>query len=193
MSCVSVSVRARLIASNLLLGSAVLLLFQLRVNAGPAGSPGPTNSPASQSVTLGWDPSGDSGVAGYKIYYGTASHIYTAAVVVGNTNNGTITGLVARITYYFAATSYNGAGAESPFSDEVSYTVPAPAAQLSGVVSSGGQFSFTVTGATGQTYVVQASTNLLDWVSVLSNNAPFVFVDSNAAGFNQRFYRAFNF
>jgi hypothetical protein len=42
-------------------------------------------------------------------------------------------------------------------------------------------------------YVVQASTNLLDWVSVLSNTAPFVFVDSNTAGFNQRFYRALNY
>ena len=133
-------------------------------------------------------------VADYKIYYGAASHTYTNVVVlVGNTNNGTVTGLVAGTTYYFAATSYDGAGTESPFSDEVSYTVPQPAAQLRALVSSGGQFSFTVLGTTGQTYVVQASTNLLDWVSVLSNTAPFVFVDSNTAGFNQRFYRAFSF
>lgn len=142
---------------------------------------------------LGWDTNNDPAVAGYKIYYGTASHTYTNVVVVGNTNNGTVTGLVAGKTYYFAAISYNGSGAESTYSDEVSYTVPEPAAQLSAVVSSGGQFSFTVSGTPGQMYVVQASTNLLDWVSVLTNTAPFVFVDSNAAGFNQRFYRAFNF
>jgi len=192
MKCVSVSVRTRLIASNLLLGSAVML-FQLRVNAAPSGSSAPASSPAGQSVTLGWDPNNGPDVAGYKIYYGTASQSYTAAVVVGNTNTGTVTGLVAGTTYYFAATSYNGAGAESPYSDEVSYTVPALPAQLNAVVSSGGQFSFMVSGATGQMYVVQSSSNLLDWVSVMSNTAPFVFVDSNAAGFNQRFYRAFKF
>ena len=193
MPCVSVSVRAKLIASNLLFGIAVMLFFQLRVYAGPPEPPGPTNPPAGQSVTLGWDPNGDPVVVGYKIYYGTASHSYTNVVLVGNTNNGTITGLVAGTSYYFAATSYNGAGAESTFSDEVSYTVPAPPAQLSAAVSSGGQFSFTISGTTGQMYVVQASTNLLDWVSVMSNTAPFVFMDSNTASFNQRFYRAFNF
>jgi hypothetical protein len=190
MPCVSVSARARLIASNLLLGIAALLLFQLHANA---QSPGPTNSTAGQSVSLGWDPSGNTNVAGCKIYYGTASHSYTGVAVVGNTNNGTVTGLVAGTTYYFAATEYDGTGAEGPFSDEVSYTVPEPAAQLSAAVSSGGQFSFTVSGTTGQMYVVQASTNLLDWVLVLSNTVPFVFVDLNTAGFNQRFYRAFNF
>lgn len=190
MPCVSVSVRARLIASNLLPGIAALLLFQLHANA---QSPGPANSTAGQSVTLAWDPNGGTNVAGYKIYYGTASHSYTAVVVLGSTNNGTVSGLIAGTTYYFAATSYNGAGAESPYSDEVSYTVPEPAAQLSAAVSSGGQFSFTVSGITGQMYVVQASSNLLDWVPVMSNTAPFVFVDSNTAGFKQRFYRTFNF
>ena len=190
MACVSVKVRPSQIASNLLLGIAMLLLFQLRLSA---GQPGPTNSPPTQSVTLGWDPSGDPNVAGYKIYSGTASQTYTNVVVVGNTNNGTVTGLVAGATYYFAATSYNGSGAESTFSAEVSYTVPAPAAQLSAVVSAGGQFSFTVTGVSGQQYVVQASTNLLNWVSVMSNTAPFVFVDSDTAGYKQRFYRAFSF
>jgi hypothetical protein len=121
MSCISVSVRARLVASNLLLGVAGLLLFQLRVSA---ELPGPTNSLASQSVRLGWDTNNDPDVAGYKIYYGAASHTYTDVVVVGNTNNGTVTGLVVGTTYYFAATSYNGSGTESPFSKEVSYTVP---------------------------------------------------------------------
>ena len=36
----------------------------------------------------------------------------------------TISGLVPGATYYFAATTYNAAGLESPFSSEVSYLVP---------------------------------------------------------------------
>jgi hypothetical protein len=52
-----------------------------------------------------------------------------------------------------------------------------------------GQFSFNVSGAANQQYVVQASTNLVDWVSVQTNTAPFTFVDPDAGQFSQRFYR----
>ena len=54
------------------------------------------------------------------------------------------------------------------------------------------QFRFTVTGTTGSNYVLQAATNLNAplWISLSTNAAPFVFVESNAALFSQRFYRA---
>ena len=54
------------------------------------------------------------------------------------------------------------------------------------------QFRFTITGTTGSNYVVQASTSLTasNWISIATNAAPFVFVESNASVFNQRFYRA---
>jgi hypothetical protein len=54
-----------------------------------------------------------------------------------------------------------------------------------------GQFSFNVSGVTNQQYVVQASTNLVDWVPVQTNTAPFTFVDADAGQFSQRFYRTF--
>ncbi len=79
---------------------------------------------ATQNVTLAWNPSTDSTVAGYKIYYGSASGNYTNVVDVGNVTNATISGLVEGVTYYFAATCYNSSGIQSPFSNEVSYTVP---------------------------------------------------------------------
>jgi len=49
---------------------------------------------ATQNVTLAWNPSTDSTVAGYKIYYGSASGNYTNVVDVGNVTNATISGLV---------------------------------------------------------------------------------------------------
>jgi hypothetical protein len=54
------------------------------------------------------------------------------------------------------------------------------------------QFSFTLTGTAGSNYVVQATTNLAlpNWIPLLTNAAPFSFVDSNAALFGLRFYRA---
>src|ERR1019366_5906922 len=71
---------------------------------------------AVQSATLNWDPSTDSNVAGYNIYYGTASHTYTNVIVLGNVTNTTVTGLIEGATYFFAATTYNASGVESGFS-----------------------------------------------------------------------------
>jgi Fibronectin type III domain len=79
---------------------------------------------ASQSVTLGWDPSSDPNSVAYNIYYGTVSHEYTTEVSAGNATSVVINGLIEGATYYFAATTYDVSGQESSFSDEVPYTVP---------------------------------------------------------------------
>jgi hypothetical protein len=68
-------------------------------------------------------------------------------------------------------------------------TVPAPSATLTQPTYANGQYSFNISGETGAEYIVQASTNLVNWVSVQTNLAPFTFIDSNANQFNQRFYR----
>ena len=79
---------------------------------------------ANQDVMLGWQPSSDSGVIGYNIYYGSASHNYTNMISVGNVTNAVLPALVEGGTYYFAATTYDAANQESGFSDEASYLVP---------------------------------------------------------------------
>ena len=53
-----------------------------------------------------------------------------------------------------------------------------------------GQYSLTVLGTTNAQYVVQASTDLVNWVSVQTNTPPFTYVDTEAGQFNQRYYRA---
>ena len=145
---------------------------------------------AGQSVTLTWNPSSAANVAGYRIYSGPAYHCYSNSVMVGPATTATLSGLAPGQTYYFAATTVDSAGNESGFSNETSYTVPMPAAVLmAATTGSGGQFSFWVSAAAGQTYVVQASTNFQDWISIQTNTTPFVFTDTNAARFSQRFYR----
>jgi polygalacturonase len=57
-------------------------------------------------------------------------------------------------------------------------------------MSSDSRFGFNVTGASGCHYAVQASTNLSDWTSLLTNPAPFTFTDTNTPIFRNRFYRA---
>jgi hypothetical protein len=54
----------------------------------------------------------------------------------------------------------------------------------------GGQIQFNVTGVSGLSYVVEASTNLLDWEPLFTNTPPFLFVDQAATNSAQRFYRA---
>jgi hypothetical protein len=48
---------------------------------------------------------------------------------------------------------------------------------------------FQVAGVPGFNYAVQESTNLFDWVSLITNTSPFIFVDPNATNFPQQFYR----
>lgn len=55
---------------------------------------------------------------------------------------------------------------------------------------SNGQFSMTINGDAGPDYIIQVSTNLFDWQSVLTNGSPtlpFTFTDTNAAPV--QFYR----
>jgi len=55
-----------------------------------------------------------------------------------------------------------------------------------------GRFHISLAGQTGTNYVIQAATNLAtgNWISLQTNVAPFIFTDSNAPAFPQRFYRA---
>ena len=57
-----------------------------------------------------------------------------------------------------------------------------------------GQFEFRLTtGTAGQTYVIEASTTLTNWIPISTNTLPncvLDFVDTNAVSFPHRFYRA---
>ncbi|MDR3456867.1 MAG: hypothetical protein P4N60_05435 [Verrucomicrobiae bacterium] len=107
----------------------------------------PVTAAAGQSVTFGWEPSADPSVAGYNIYYGTASQLYTNKVSVGNMTTATIAGLVEGQTYYFAATTYDGLNLESVFSDEIAYTVPLPETNQPPAIT---QMPGTIIGVIGQ-------------------------------------------
>lgn len=146
----------------------------------------------SQSIGVAWIPSSDSQVVSYKVYFGTASHSYVSQVAVGNTNVATISGLADGVTYYFAAAAVDGAGNESAYSEEVSFTTAVPnVATLTPVPEPAGVIGFTVSGGTGPVYVVQSSTDLVNWVSVQMNTVPFTFTDVCPPDVPQRFYRTF--
>jgi hypothetical protein len=72
-------------------------------------------------VTLAWDPNDEPDVAGYIVYYGTASRDYNYDVDVGNYNGCTISGLAEDKAYYFTVTAYDAEGNESSYSEEIAY------------------------------------------------------------------------
>ncbi len=76
-------------------------------------------------ITLAWNANSEPTVTGYKVYYGTASRVYSAVIDVGNWTSCVISGLQEGITYFFTATAYNSEGDESSYAGEISYTVPA--------------------------------------------------------------------
>ncbi len=82
---------------------------------------------ASQSVTLGWDPSPDPTVAGYRVHFGTSPGFYTETIEAGNSTETSVPNLVDGNTYFFSVTAYNTSYVESAFSNEVSYTAPGTA------------------------------------------------------------------
>jgi hypothetical protein len=110
-------------------------LAELVVNGPPdvelpdAPPPPPTNLTITEGVLfLRWDRVSDSGLAGYKLYYGTEPGQYIDSVDVG-----AVSWFLARdlpqdgVTYHVAAKAYNVYGTESEtFSNEVSATAHAP-------------------------------------------------------------------
>jgi hypothetical protein len=57
--------------------------------------------------------------------------------------------------------------------------------------SSGGQLGVQIDGVTGAKYVVQGSSDLKNWTSLVTNSAPFNFSEANTASYPQRYYRSY--
>lgn len=79
-------------------------------------------------IVLGWDPPDDSSVTGYNVYYGETGTSFKNSPRMTNSSYDQTTAVISDLTegvsYQFTVTSVNAAGAESDFSQEISYTVP---------------------------------------------------------------------
>jgi uncharacterized repeat protein (TIGR01451 family) len=72
---------------------------------------------------------------------------------------------------------------------QVDVAAPVPPQLSDPFVGSNGGFQFTVTANPGVTNIVQASTNLLGWVSIYTNVGSFIYTNMDSTNFPQRFYR----
>jgi hypothetical protein len=80
---------------------------------------------AAQSVTLAWDPSVETNLAKYSLYYGVSRGTYSTQLDVSpNRAAATVSNLLAGQTYFFVVTARDVDGLKSVPSNEVSYHVP---------------------------------------------------------------------
>jgi len=142
-------------------------------------------------AVLGWDPSPDPAVSGYRVYYGTASGNYSSSILAGNMTTVTVTGLAAGVTYFFVVTAIDTNGVESAYSGEISFVPGQLAVGLSAAPNH--QFVLAVYGLVSHGYEIQATSDLKTW-SVIGNaltdaTGATTFTDTDAALFAERFYR----
>jgi hypothetical protein len=94
-----------------------------------------------------------------------------------------------------AGTTYQLAGESlSPSAGDLVFSLFLDARQFSQFEHlEDGTFRFRFASTPGPTWIIEASTNLVDWISLATNSAPnglFEFVDSDATNFQRRFYRS---
>jgi hypothetical protein len=128
----------------------------------------PSLSSAAQKVTLIWQASPGSDIAGYCVYCGLASGQYGTKVTVTNGTSATISGLAEGSTYFFVVTAFNTVGLESPPSNEVAYLVPGVVLKIQKVQVNGypNAFTITSTGATPPRWALESSQDFKTWRTV---------------------------
>ena len=93
--------------------------------------------------------------------------------------------------YDVVVSSPFGGGASSGIN--ITFTLAAPSPQLSSMgFDPDGGFLLAVTGQAGQNYTLQASTNLVNWLSIfgfICTNSPMQVEDPAAKYYSRRFYR----
>jgi hypothetical protein len=125
-----------------------------------------------------------------KPVHNASGTVVITVTVSGGTSN-------AIITRSFTVTVLPPAAA--PVAQAASVAVPAATASVSvspapatlvavGMVN--GHFTFNVNGTAGSQYAIQATSDLVNWTSVATNTAPFVFSDPSSTSADKKFYRA---
>jgi len=119
----------------------------------------------SESVTLTWDAAGPD-VAGYRLYYGSASREYQLVIDVGSATSCALPAdLLHGTPYVFAVTAYNDLGIESAFSSEA---VHVPGLRITSLFTDDYGTVLSWPSEPGRFYRVLATPTLTDpvWVDV---------------------------
>ena len=173
-------------------GSVTSAVATLTVPAPPAI----TSQPASQMVAPGSSPCFSvavvgSGPFGYEWYFAA-----TNLIQCGTDCTFTLTSVSTNDTGDYTVVITNSYGSVTSAVATLTVVPRTPPQIIAGGISFGfatNQFGFNISGAFGQTIVVDGSTNLVDWTPLFTNTAgnnPFYFFDPASTNLPGRFYRA---
>ncbi len=139
-------------------------------------------------VGLSWHTS--SGATGYNLQRSTTNGGPYVSIANTTVTNFTDAGLTNGTTYYYVVAAVNSVG-NTVNSPQVAATPGFSPIFLSSGVGAPGQFTLQFQGIPGRNYVVQTSTDLVNWTPVATNQtvgSTFSYTDTNATGLAQ-FYR----
>ncbi|OPY74741.1 MAG: hypothetical protein A4E63_00608 [Syntrophorhabdus sp. PtaU1.Bin050] len=124
----------------------------------------------SAQITLAWNANTETDLAGYKVYYGTASQNYDWFVDVGRVTAYTVANLTDGVRYYFTVTAYDSSNLESVYSNEVSsssctYSISPASATYTASASTG---SVTLTTQAGCSWT---ATSGASWLTITSGSS----------------------
>ncbi|MFO1475835.1 MAG: fibronectin type III domain-containing protein [Verrucomicrobiota bacterium] len=140
------------------------------------------------SVALAWDPSACPNLAGYNLYWGPSSGIYTNSTSTGTNSQYTLTGLNPGSKYYLTVTAVNVFGLESVPSSELAYAAP----QLKLMVApdgSGDPNRLRIAADVMDRWTLETSTDLQRWSAVASGTNSGVDVSITNALEPARYFR----
>ena len=153
--------------------------------------------PTNQTVLAGSSPAFTVAAAG-SVPLGYEWYVACTNLLQSGTNNTlTLPPVLASNAGSYSVVVTNAYGSVTSAVAALVVNVPLTAPQImadsSGFGFSSGQFGFNLSGAFGQTIIVDGSTNLVDWTPLFTNTvggSPFSFRDPASSGARWRFYRA---
>jgi hypothetical protein len=144
----------------------------------------------SQSVKLNWDQNTNN-AAGYFVYQGLESKIYTSRIDASQTNSFTVSNVPLFKTNFFVVSAYNLAGLESDFSNEVITNITLLTNKTMRITGIPPQIRFFAYPSLDN--ILEATTNFTDWVAVsttrVSSPIEVLYVASDYTNYGARFFR----
>ena len=141
-----------------------------------------------EKVTVAWDANTETGISGYRVWYGTASGVHPTTLDVGNQTTAAFTGLTPGQRYYFVVRAYT-ATQVSPASVEVSGValglVAVTSSAGSSTIPTGAPVTWTALASGGVALEYQFSRQLQPsgtWTTVKSYSSSNTFTWTPAAG-----------
>ena len=121
-----------------------------------------------------------------------ANYYYTLDSTLPTTNSFFYAGPFAVTSNVIVTASAFASGYNNSFAATAAFNILPQLQFTSGSYLANGRFMLQLSGVAGDSYVLQASTNLVNWSSLYTNVAPanaFSLTDTNAANYPLRFYR----